>query len=277
MGTQNAWEGSGGRDWSRVQSESETLFNEPSSANAETVLPLLSDALDSLGDGTDEAPAAEPPQGDSQATGLRPLPAGSSWTSRPRGARARGGGGGGGGAGGGQGGGGGRAPSGRSRARAASVGARVLSAGLAYQRGDAATLQSLGLDLDELRSLSSLRRANAILNAIVGADGGIEETEMRRVNARVLREMLGNGLDGPAAVRLFIVEYVMQVWASETGEAMRSGSRPATASRESERQLRGALTAKARQLQIAASSTAAELRSSISSSLGLMRRLMKGT
>ena len=106
---------------------------------------------------------------------------------------------------------------------------------------------------------------------------GIEETEMRRVNARVLREMLGNGLDGPAAVRLFIVEYVMQVWASETGEAMRSGSRPATASRESERQLRGALTAKARQLQIAASSTAAELRSSISTSLELTRRLMKGT
>lgn len=100
---------------------------------------------------------------------------------------------------------------------------------------------------------------------------------MRRVNARVLREMLGNGLDGPAAVRLFVVEYVMQVWASETGRAMRSGNRPAGASRESERQLRGALTAKARQLQIAASSSATELKSSISSALALMRRLMKGT
>ena len=87
MGTQNAWEGSGGRDWSRVKSESETLLNEPSSANAETVLPLLSDALDWLGHGTDDAPDAEPPQGDSQATALRPLPAGSSWTSRPGGAR----------------------------------------------------------------------------------------------------------------------------------------------------------------------------------------------
>ena len=66
MGTQNAWEGSGGRGWSRVESESENLFNEPSSTNAEAVLPLLSDALDWLGDGTNEAATTtEVPQGDS--------------------------------------------------------------------------------------------------------------------------------------------------------------------------------------------------------------------
>jgi hypothetical protein len=147
---------------------------------------------------------------------------------------------------------------------------------LAYQRGDAQTLENLGLDLNELRSMSSLKRANAILNAIVGADGGIEETELRHVNGRVLKQVLNDGLDGTAAVRLYVVEYVMQVWATETAEARRNGAASATASADTERQLRSALTAKARQLQIIASSTATEIRTAISTSLNSMRRLMKG-
>jgi hypothetical protein len=124
--------------------------------------------------------------------------------------------------------------------------------------------------------MSSLKRANAILNAVVGADGGVEETELRHVNARVLKQVLNNGLDGAAAVRLYVVEYVMQVWATETAGARRDGAASATASAETERQLRGALTAKARQLQIAASSTATQIRTAISASLNSMLRLMKG-
>ena len=69
----------------------------------------------------------------------------------------------------------------------------------------------------------------------------------------------------------------MQVWASETGEAMRNGTRPAGANREAQRQLRDALTARARRLQIAPASTAVQIRNAIARSLGLMRRLMKGT
>ncbi|CAN5717048.1 hypothetical protein BH18ACT13_BH18ACT13_08130 [soil metagenome] len=286
MGTQNAWEGSGGRDWGRLRDESGDLLDNPSAANAEALLPALSDALNWLGEGGEVPSQDEPQIDDEMGPTLTPLPAGPSW--HPPAGRGTGGGpGGGGGAGvgagrqtGGRGSGGGRGSrgtTGRSRARAASVGGRVLSAGLAYRRGDAETLRSLGLDLDELRSLSGLRRANAILNAVVGADGGIEETELRKVNARVLREVLTTGLDGIAAVRLYIVEYVMQVWSSETGEAMRNGSRPASASRDAQRQLRDALMARARQLEVAPSSTATELRRAISRSLGLMRRLMKGT
>jgi hypothetical protein len=157
------------------------------------------------------------------------------------------------------------------------VGGGVLAAGLAYQRGDAQTLESLGLNLDELRSMSSLKRANAILNAVVGADGGIEETELRHVNGRVLKQVLNDGLDGAAAVRLYVVEYVMQVWATETAEARRNGAASASASGDTERQLRNALIAKARQLQVAASSTAAEIRTAIGTALNSMRRLMKGT
>src|ERR1700733_9583106 len=213
MGTQNAWEGSGGRDWGRARNESANLLDNPSADSAEALLPSLSDALNWLGDGADAASQEEPESSNSIGPTLTPLPAGHSWRP-PTGARtgSRGGEGGGGGGGGGRasGGGGSRGTTSRSRARAASVGGRVLSAGLAYQRGDAETLRSLGLDLNELRSLSALKRANAILNAVVGADGGIEETELRKVNGRVLREVLTNSLDGAAAIRLYIVEYVMQ-------------------------------------------------------------------
>jgi hypothetical protein len=58
---------------------------------------------------------------------------------------------------------------------------------------------------------------------------------------------------------------------------MRNGTRPASANREAQRQLRDALTARARRLQIAPASTAIQIRNAISRSLGLMRRLMKGT
>jgi hypothetical protein len=152
-----------------------------------------------------------------------------------------------------------------------------LAAGLAYQRGDADTLRSLGLDLNELRSLSDLKRINAILNATVGADGGIEDTELRKVNVRVLKSILKDGVTGVEAVRLYIIEYVMQVWASETGEAIRTGQHAASSTAQAERQLRGALTARARRLTIAASSTAVEFRNAIASSMTYMRRLMRGT
>lgn len=284
MGTQNAWEGSGGRDWSRVRDDSEDLLSDPSQDTAEALLPSLGDALDWLDrpDGDLDAVLGDS-QNHPQLPSYVPLPAGPSWSGHPR-TRGSGGGRGGSGRGGGRAGGAGKDGGGsssqssrRSRARAASVGGQVLSAGLAYQRGDADTLRGLGLDLAELRSLSSLRRANAILNAAVGADGGIEETELRKVNARVLNRVLGEQLEGVAAVRLYIVEYVMQVWASETGDARRNGDHAVGASRESERQLRGALSARARQLTIAASATAAELREAISGAMALMRRLMRGT
>ncbi|MDP8931983.1 MAG: hypothetical protein M3O70_26295, partial [Actinomycetota bacterium] len=81
MGTQNAWGGSGGRDWGRVRNESNTLIDDPSSGNVEALLPSLGDALDWLddapGDGspdtTQPTDEVEPPQA--------PLPTGPSWSS----------------------------------------------------------------------------------------------------------------------------------------------------------------------------------------------------
>ena len=254
-------------------------MDNPSPDAAEGLLPVLGDAMNWLdAEGTDD-PVPEAGDGPATAPQMTPLPMGRSWTGLPGGGRRGGGRAGGGGGPGGSGSVGGtraRTGGGRSRRQAATVGGQVLAAGLALQRGDADALRELGLDLGELQSLSSGRRMNRILNALVGADGGIEETELRAVNSRVLREMLVSGLGGPDAVRLYIVEYVLQVYASELGEAMRDGSRPGQSSVEAERQLRGALRARVRQLQLPAEAvTANELRAAIYGALGMMRRLIR--
>lgn len=280
MGTQGAWGGSGGRPWGRVRREVSELLDSPSTDAAEALLPALGDAMDWLDTEGETDPAAPSEDRPAASPQMTPLPVRPSWAEPAVGGR--GGGGRGGQASGRQshGAGGSRSSTGagrRSRTRAASVGGQVLAAGLAYRRGDAAALRELGLDLGELQSLSSARRMNRILNAIVGADGGIEETELRAVNSRVLRQMLVDEISGPDAVRLYIVEYVMQVYVSEAGEAMRDGSRPGQASVEAERQLRGVLRTRVRQLELPDQAvSAAELRDAIHRFLGLMRRLMRG-
>jgi hypothetical protein len=272
MGTMAGWGGSGGK-WNSVRDRSEELIDDANDTGVDDLVDALGDALKTTED-TDQAPPDAPAEEGTPPVPLRPLPGGPSWGRSPGGGGGAGGGTTGGGGGGGAGGGGG---SRRSQARAAGVGGGVLSAALAYRQQDAETLASLGLDLEELRSLSSLRRANAILNAVVGADGGIEDAELRRVNSRVLREVLEQGLDGVAAVRLYIVEYAVQVWCSETGEMQRTDTDRQVSNQDLERQLRAALEVRARQIEIAPASTADQLREAIGRSLSLMRKLMKGT
>jgi len=273
MGTSGAWGGSGGRDWGAVSRQAGELADDPSSANAEAVLEPLADAMEWL-----EAPE-EPQETEVGEPGLvlPPLPVGTAWPALTR----TGGGGGPGRLGqGGTPSGAGRRTSaaggGRSSGRAATVGGRVLSAGLAYQRGDADALTGLGLDLGALQSMSMMRRANTILNRLVGADGDIEAMELRAVNSRVLREMLVNELSGPDAVRLYILEYVMQVYSSETGETTRNGARDGRAAAEAERQLRSALSVRVRQIDLPQGMVGGDrLRDAIQNALGLMRRLMR--
>jgi hypothetical protein len=275
MGTMGAWEGSKGK-WREIRELSEKELERKNPKIPPDLLDALSDGLGALADAPTgdtgqpgDAPAGVTPAAPSLFAS--PLPAGRTW-SRSSAARGRGGGGGGGGEGGGRSGGGRR----RSQAYAAGVGGNVLAAALAYRNGDSQTLEALGLDLDELASLSGLKRINSILNALVGADGGIEDAELRRVNARVLREVFTNGLDGVACVRLYIVEYTVQVWAAETGKMQRASAASGQKARDLERQLRDALRTKAGQVEVAAASTAQALRDAIASSLTLMRRLMKG-
>jgi hypothetical protein len=260
MGTMDGWEGSGGK-WNRVRDLSEQIADQPGT-------PDLGELLDALGDALGDTRPADGPPSPITTPIATPLPSGPSWS---RGARA---GGGGGGAGGGGGVGGG--VGGRSSARAAGIGGGVISAALAYRDQDANTLAGLGLDLDELKSLQGLQRNNAILNALVGADGGIEEAELRRVNGRVLTRVFKEDLDPSDAVRAYIVEYAVQVWAGETGQRQRADSSRVHSSRDLERQLRSALAARARRIEISPGAGAEGLRAAIESSLALMRGLTEG-
>ena len=148
---------------------------------------------------------------------------------------------------------------------------------MALRDEDAKSLNELGLDLDELRSFGALRRNNAILNAVVGADGGVEEAGLRRVAARVLTAVLKDGLDAIEAMRLYIAEYCFETWALETGERLRSEPDRAKPTSDFERQLRAALRARAKQIEIAPASGANDLRQAIEHSLDLMRGLSEGT
>jgi len=219
MGTSGAYGGSGGRDWQTARDAVADLVADPASAQQQTdVISQLADALDWDGDAPDPLPPS------SQSPAQQPLPKLAPVTPRPFGGlvRPRGGGGGpgGGGRGGGAtgaGGGGGR----RSRQRASRVGGAVLAAGLAVRAGDAGTLDSLGLSLDELRGLRPLAQCARILNALVGSGADIDEAEMRSASSTALVAVLTEDLSPSAAVRTFIVEYVMEISVTELGATMR--------------------------------------------------------
>lgn len=223
MGTSGAYGGSGGRDWRVARDAVADLVANPASAEQQAdVISQLAGALDWDGDGGGPDPVEPPP-------GQRPLPGVTSPQQpfggliRPRGgADGPGGGGGGGRVGGGgsgasSGAGGGR----RSRQRASRVGGAVLAAGLAVRAGDAGTLDALGLSLDELRGLRPLAQCSRILNALVGSGADIDEAEMRSASSTALVAVLTEDLSPSAAVRVFIVEYVMEISVTELGATMR--------------------------------------------------------
>jgi hypothetical protein len=231
MGHSGAYGGSGGRDWQAVRDAAADLACSPADADRQTqMLSQIADAFDWDQDAparnpdqsTDE-PALVVPAGDD----TRPIPI---QAQRPFGrlVRPRGGGDGpsGGGtsgpAGGRAGGDASRAGGGRrSRLRASSVGGSVLAAGLAVRSGDRTTLGALGLALDELRTLGPVAQCSRILNALVGSGADIDEAEMRAAASTALVAVLTEDLSPVAAVRTFVVEYVMEITVTEIGATMR--------------------------------------------------------
>jgi hypothetical protein len=136
-------------------------------------------------------------------------------------------------------------------------------------------LREYGLDLDALRSLSPLRQANQILKALIGSGGAVEEGELRAASARALRQLLVDNLSAADAIRVFVVEYVMEIYSSECGEAMRDGSRPGGDSAEAERQLRSVLRNRVVQIELSADTvTAEQLQATVDTALGTMRGVM---
>jgi len=229
MGTSDAYGGSGGRAWQQVRNSAADLITESSSAEQQAqVMSELADALN----WDDDDPHSDAPPADSTAPAEAPDVSEPPLVQRPFGGlvRPRGGtthGPGGGGGGGratttGSGATTGRAGAGRrSRQRASRVGGAVLAAGLAVRGGDAATLSALGLSLDELRGLGPVAQCSRILNALVGSGADIDEAEMRSASSTALVAVLTEDLPPTSAVRVFIVEYVMEISLTELGATLR--------------------------------------------------------
>jgi len=208
MGTSGAYSGSGGKDGKAVR--------------------------DAIGEYLDGLPGPDAPQGDNGDR--QPLdPAALQRVInliRPRSSGGGGGNGPGGGGGGGTAGGGGSRTGGgpqRSAAASARTAGRAAAAAYAYRTGDAATLERLGLDYDELRGLGDefevLRRI--VDMACAAPDSTIEDHEQRLVAAEVGEWVLEQERDGnpptpEEIVRQTIATIIAETLLVETGDLVNS-------------------------------------------------------
>lgn len=248
MGTSGAYGGSGGRAWGKARQQAGDYADDPTPANAESLLSNIADALD--WDGDDEAAPSEP-------VGPQQLVPQGLFTSGPRvrtpGGRGEGPGGGGGRGGGGggtrSGGGGG---SGRSRSRAAAVGGSVAAAGLAVRDRDPAMLERFGLTLGELDGLNPHEQARRILDAVAGSVGGIQEDELQHASAMAVLALLDDNASPEDAVRAFITDYVFEVSITEVGNELRDGTRDGFTTVDEEDQLRDLIETAVNQVDLPA-------------------------
>lgn len=175
MGTSGAYSGSGGKDGKAIR---------------ETIGQYLDRIAEADGDGEAERdrPSLDPNELRRVINLLRPRSPGGG------GDGPGGGGAGGGGVGGGRTGGGPR----RSAATSARTAGRAAAAAYAYRTGDAATLERLGLDYNDLRTLGDefevLRRI--VDMACAAPDSTIEDHEQRRVAAEVAEWVLDQENNG---------------------------------------------------------------------------------
>lgn len=141
----------------------------------------------------------------------------------------------------------------------------------------AATLEELGLSLDELVGLSRHEQARRLLEAATGPSGDIAESELRLANADLILWAL-NEESEPAPIDLanrWVVEYVWQVWISEAGNVIRSHSATGHDGLRVEQEMRAALeaTVSAHSLPDERPLTARDFEQSITSALASLERI----
>ena len=166
---------------------------------------------------------------------------------------------------------------GRSTARASTVGGRALGGAYGARTGTAATLGELGLDLGELAGLSRYQQAQRILDAAIGPRGDVLESELRTTNASVVLWALTEEVE-PTPVELanrWVVEYVWEVWITESGPALQEHSADGNDRVRAEQEMRAALeaTVSARALPEGRPLTTADFTAAIDSALGSLRRI----
>ena len=230
MGSSGSYAGSGGRDWSRFRRDVDDWLNslpepeEESPSKDQSV--TKDDEKSPPADDKDSSPDEKTEEQDPATTQLlnsfrRALRSGSRGTADgpssgggPSRTRRRS-----------------RSPSGagRSIARASTVGGTVLLGVSAIRSRNAAALQSIGLDLAELESLNPYQQAQQLFQVAVGADSvtTLEDNELQLAANRTaiwaLKSEQEHGVR--SLIRRFVVEYVNQVFLTESGTTLRSGER----------------------------------------------------
>jgi hypothetical protein len=259
MGTSGAYSGSGGKDGKAVRD-------------------AIGEYLDGLpaGDGADGPGGDRPPLDPAALRRVINL-------IRPRSSGSRGGEGPGGGGGGGTSVGGGSRSGGgpqRSAAASARTAGRAAAAAYAYRTGDAATLQRLGLDYNELRALGDefevLRRI--VDMACAAPDSTIEDHEQRLVAAEVGEWVLEQERDGnpptpEEIVRQTIATIIAETLLVETGDLLNSHERADIA----ESDIRDAAEAKAAQATLSVDgATEDEISRAVEAGLETIRGIVGG-
>ena len=150
--------------------------------------------------------------------------------------------------------GGGRQGRGSSRevTRSAARGGTVLGAAHAVRRGDANYLQELGLDLGRLQSLSPLRQAAEILDAVLGEGSHPDEAALRRASLEALKEVLAAPEEPQPidSIRLFVINFVFEQSLVELQRQMKEAGLTTTEAAEQEQKIKDYLTARAKSVDL---------------------------
>lgn len=125
----------------------------------------------------------------------------------------------------------------RSASRSAATAGRAAAAAYAYRTGNAAALQSMGLDLGELRALGSPTQvARRIVEFVCGprGDSTIEDSEQRLIAAEIAEWVVSQEAEGFTAspediAKHAIANIVVDTLLTETGELLGSSSNAAIA------------------------------------------------
>ena len=181
------------------------------------------------------------------------------------------------GGGGGRGGAGTLTGGGRSTARASTAGGRALGGAYGARTGSAAALGELGLDLGELAGLSRYQQARRIVEAAIGPRGDVLDSELRQANASVVLWALTEEVEPTPAdpANRWVVEYVWEVWVTESGPLLQEHSADGTDRVRLEQEMRAALeaTVSVRALPEGRALTTADFTAAIDSALGSLRRI----
>jgi hypothetical protein len=127
----------------------------------------------------------------------------------------------------------------------------------------------------ELGELSALGQCNRILKTLVGSGSDIDENEILSASSTALVAILTQEAGPEEAVRLFIVEYVMEITVTELGAVLRSDG-GGEVSVQVEDELRSLITARVDQLELDGDNLGSDqLQDAVYRALGTVREVLE--